>query len=99
MSNIYEIIFCYVTDHLKKPLDDYVAKLPKVSLLRSEERIGLIRARLMGYEEARGDVLLFLDSHCEVTHGRSNDHIINPEGKSYNEKRCTVFVSVVLYSH
>ena len=51
-------------------LEDYVARLPvPVTVLRTGERVGLIRARLKGAQAARGDVLLFLDAHCETTPG------------------------------
>lgn len=53
-------------DHLKKPLNDYVSKLPKVRILRTSKREGLIRARLLGANAARGEVLTFLDAHCEA---------------------------------
>lgn len=32
-------------------------------------RSGLIQARLTGAREAQGDVLIFLDAHCECAHG------------------------------
>ncbi|XP_038164887.1 polypeptide N-acetylgalactosaminyltransferase 6-like [Cyprinodon tularosa] len=56
-------------DHLKAPLDEYMQWLPKVRVLRQKERKGLITARLMGAEAAGGEVLTFLDSHCECFPG------------------------------
>ncbi|XP_073325824.1 polypeptide N-acetylgalactosaminyltransferase 6-like [Pagrus major] len=55
--------------HLKTHLDNYVQQLNIVRVLRQRERKGLITARLLGAQAARGEVLTFLDSHCECFPG------------------------------
>nr|XP_033793173.1 polypeptide N-acetylgalactosaminyltransferase 6 isoform X2 [Geotrypetes seraphini] len=54
---------------LKEKLDDYVKKLQIVKVMRQRERKGLINARLLGASVAVGEVLTFLDAHCECFYG------------------------------
>lgn len=56
---------------LKGKLDHYIrTRLPPemIRVVRLPDREGLMRARIRGARSARGDVLIFLDAHCEVQH-------------------------------
>ncbi|XP_039630190.1 polypeptide N-acetylgalactosaminyltransferase 10-like [Polypterus senegalus] len=53
-------------DHLKITLEQYMTRLPKVRIIRTKKREGLIRTRLLGASVAVGEVITFLDSHCEA---------------------------------
>ncbi|XP_060034137.1 polypeptide N-acetylgalactosaminyltransferase 13 isoform X2 [Erinaceus europaeus] len=57
-------------DFLKLALENYVKNLEvPVKIIRMEERSGLIRARLRGAAASKGQVITFLDAHCECTVG------------------------------
>lgn len=43
-----------------------MVRLQKVRILRTKKREGLIRTRLLGATAAKGEVITFLDSHCEA---------------------------------
>lgn len=62
--------FVIFSDFLKRPLESYVKKLKvPVHVIRMEQRSGLIRARLKGAAVSKGQVITFLDAHCECTAG------------------------------
>ncbi|XP_002738977.1 polypeptide N-acetylgalactosaminyltransferase 1-like [Saccoglossus kowalevskii] len=57
-------------DFLGKQLDDYVRGLSvRVRVVRMAERSGIVGARLRGAAISTGEVLTFLDAHCECTKG------------------------------
>lgn len=68
------------SDHvdLKGKLERYIETKftsTKVQLIRMKKRQGLIRARLAGAREVKGEVMIFLDSHCEVLLNQSEQII------------------------
>ncbi|KAF5285214.1 hypothetical protein FQR65_LT13329 [Abscondita terminalis] len=80
-------------DDLKDLLKYYIdtrLKNYKIQLLKLNHRMGLIRARLQGARIATGDVLIFLDAHCEATIGW-----IEPLLSRIQEDRTTVLVPII----
>ncbi|XP_042238685.1 polypeptide N-acetylgalactosaminyltransferase 2-like, partial [Homarus americanus] len=59
-----------VDDASDNPSDGLLlAGLPKVRLIRNDQRQGLTRSRVRGANASKGDTIFFLDSHCEVNLG------------------------------
>eukprot|EP00045_Choanoeca_perplexa_P012946 m.144167 g.144167 ORF g.144167 m.144167 type:complete len:630 (-) comp16187_c0_seq8:1312-3201(-) len=56
-------------DWLNAEFEAQVAAIPKTRLLRLPQRSGLIRAKVAGAQAAKGEVITFLDSHCECNPG------------------------------
>ncbi|XP_047461290.1 polypeptide N-acetylgalactosaminyltransferase 15-like [Mugil cephalus] len=55
--------------HLKTVLSEYVSHLDGVRLIRSTRRLGIGGCRTLGAARAVGEVLVFMDSHCECQKG------------------------------
>ncbi|XP_015909150.1 polypeptide N-acetylgalactosaminyltransferase 11 [Parasteatoda tepidariorum] len=62
----------------------------KVKLLRIQRRAGLMRARVFGAQHSTGEVLVFLDSHCEV-----NEVWLEPLLQRIQENRTTVVCPII----
>uniref|UniRef100_A0A3Q2XK60 Polypeptide N-acetylgalactosaminyltransferase 15-like n=1 Tax=Hippocampus comes TaxID=109280 RepID=A0A3Q2XK60_HIPCM len=54
---------------LKTMLSEYVSQLDGVHLIRSTKRLGAGGCRNLGASKASGEVLVFMDSHCECHSG------------------------------
>ena len=62
-------LFFPLTAELGEPLEQYIQDhFPQglVRVLRMPTRKGLIRARMKGWKESLGNVVVFFDSHMEV---------------------------------
>ncbi|XP_061597892.1 polypeptide N-acetylgalactosaminyltransferase 15-like isoform X2 [Cololabis saira] len=55
--------------HLKSALSEYVSQMAGVRLIRSTRRLGVGGCRTLGAAKAIGEVLVFMDSHCECQKG------------------------------
>lgn len=76
--------------YLKSKLEGYISDLNRVRLIRTNQREGLVRARLIGATYATGDVLTFLDCHCECVPGW-----IEPLLERIGENASTVICPVI----
>ncbi|XP_005102048.2 polypeptide N-acetylgalactosaminyltransferase 5, partial [Aplysia californica] len=76
--------------HLKRPLEAYVQRMPKVRLLRARKRLGLIMGRNELFQQSRGDIVVFLDSHIECFPGWL-EPLIKPIA---NNSRAVVFPNI-----
>lgn len=54
---------------MQEKLERHFEKFPKVKILRAPVRQGIILNRMLGATNAKGPVLVFLDSHVDVMHG------------------------------
>merc|ERR1712121_82183 len=79
-------------EHLHEKLEEELKKpyYSKVKLVRNPEREGLIRARNNGAIAATGDVVVFLDAHCEVAY-----NWLPPLLAPIHEDRTTLSVPVI----
>ncbi|KAA3680112.1 polypeptide N-acetylgalactosaminyltransferase [Paragonimus westermani] len=55
--------------YLREALEEYMARLKIVKIVRAKQREGLIRARMLGTRASTAEVITFLDSHVECTKG------------------------------
>jgi len=82
---------------VKMQLDDYISKIPKVSVIRLPERAGLITARLEGAKAATAEVIIFLDSHTEANVNWLPP-LLDPISQDYRTAVCP-FIDVVDFNN
>ncbi|XP_058498348.1 polypeptide N-acetylgalactosaminyltransferase 6-like isoform X2 [Solea solea] len=75
---------------LKTLLDEHAQQLKIVRLLRQTQRRGLVAARLLAAKAAQGEVLTFMDPHCECFNGW-----LEPLLARISEQRSTVVSPVI----
>jgi hypothetical protein len=69
---IFTVLYCrkYCPPVAGKELEEWVESgaggRGEIRLIRNTQRTGLIRSKNRGAAEAQGEVLVFLDAHCEV---------------------------------
>lgn len=56
-------------ENLQEQLEEYLKKLKKVKLVRSHKRMGVAGGRVFSFVNAKGPILINLDSHMEVAPG------------------------------
>lgn len=84
MRTVYSILFrspeelleeillvddCSDDVNLLVQLREVLPHLPIVKIIRSQKRLGLMQARVFGAKNAKGPILIVMDSHMEVTTG------------------------------
>ncbi|XP_076040707.1 polypeptide N-acetylgalactosaminyltransferase 10-like [Oratosquilla oratoria] len=79
---------------LKEPLEHWLKNnVPKAWVLRLPERNGLIVARQEGAKRASGDVIVVLDSHCEVSVNWLPP-LLDPIASNYRVVMCPLIDSI-----
>lgn len=95
-TNVREVVLvddCSTLPELGTKLDYYIeTRFPNnmVKVVRLQERSGLIRARLAGARVSHGDVLVFLDAHCEAV-----KDWLRPLLQRIKEERKAVLVPII----